>query len=97
MRPPDRAEPDAIFLSQFGDGCTLAVGIKSLGASKLLALAPGTLDPRVGAAADQAALELSNAAHAGQHQPADIGRGVAPAFPKRQEAAGEASHCTGRG
>jgi hypothetical protein len=32
--------------------------------------------------ADKASLKLGNAAHDGQHQPAGIGRGVAPAFPE---------------
>jgi hypothetical protein len=65
----------------------LLPGIKSLGASKLLALLSGSLDTLVGALADQASLELGNAAHDGQHQPARIGRGVAPALPERYEAA----------
>ena len=43
----------------------LLPGIKSLGASKLLALLSGSLDTFVRPLADQAALELSDAAHDG--------------------------------
>jgi hypothetical protein len=55
-----------------------------------LALAPerdslglGPLDALLTALADQTALELSDAAHDCHHQAADLGRGIAPAFPNR--------------
>jgi hypothetical protein len=78
------------YYSEFGDCCPLSVpigndpllaGIQSLGTAKLLALLPCSLDALVGALADQATLKFSNTAHDGQHQPAGIGRGVAPALP----------------
>jgi hypothetical protein len=39
------------------------------------------------ALADQAAFELRDAAHDGEHEPADVGRGVAPCFAEGDEAA----------
>jgi len=98
-RPPYRAHTNLVFLGELGDCRPMSVtigndplltGIKSLGAPKFLALLPGSLDTLIRALADQAALKLGNAAHDCQHQPAGIGRGIAPAFPKRYEAAGEA-------
>ena len=91
-RPPDRADADSVFFSQFGDrgpftvpigDDTLLASVEALRTPKLLALALSPLDSRIGATADQTALKLRNAAHYGQHQPADIGCRVAPAFPKR--------------
>jgi hypothetical protein len=51
----------------------LLTSIKTLGTAKPLALTLSPLDPRVGAATDQAALELGNVAHNRQHSPANVG------------------------
>jgi hypothetical protein len=97
--PPNGTHANAVLPGKLRDGCALTVTvgnhplltvIEPLRTSELLALPLGTLDPRIGAAADQATLKLGNAAHDGEHQPAGVGRGVAPAFAKRYEAAGKA-------
>src|SRR5690349_6564608 len=94
-RPPDGADPAAVFLRKLGNRSTLAITVgndpllaivQPLGPPKLLALAPSPLNAGIGAAANEAALELSNTAHDGQHEPANVGRRIAPAFPKAYEA-----------
>jgi hypothetical protein len=92
------AHLDVVLLGQLDDGRTLGVAVgnraplafvESLWSTELGALALGPLDALLAALADQAALEFGNAAHDGQHQPADIGRGVAPRLAERYEATGE--------
>src|SRR5262249_25659759 len=98
-RPPDGANSDAVLLSKLrdcrapavtvGNNPLLAV-VEPFRTPKLLALTLGALDALLGAAPDQLALELSNAAHNGQDKHSNVARGVAPALSKRYEAAGEA-------
>jgi hypothetical protein len=57
-------------------------------ATECVALALGPLNAFLAALPDQAALELGNAAHDRQHQPANLRGRVAPAFPKRYQATG---------
>src|SRR6516162_8093859 len=96
-RPPNRADTNAVFFGKLGDSRALAVAvgndtllavIETLGTAELLALSLGASDALIRALADQATLELGNAAHDGQHQPADIGCGVAPDLSEADEAAG---------
>jgi hypothetical protein len=78
-RPPNGAGADFVLLGQLDDGRTLglAVGnrapltfVESLWSTELGPLALCPFDAFLAALADQAALELGNAAHDGQHQPA---------------------------
>ena len=61
--------------------------IKGRGAAERLAVGPRLGDAGLAAALDRFALELGNAAYDGQHQLADVGRGVAPAFAEADKAA----------
>src|SRR5215472_8169128 len=61
-------------------------GIERGRPAELDALAPGPLDPLLATLADQAALELGNAAHDRHHQPTNVRGGVAPAFPEGNKA-----------
>ena len=95
QRAVHRRLGDLVDLRQFG--LRLALGIACGGdtallwrqldlAAELRALGPGALDAFLAASADQAALKLIDAAQDRDQQPANRGRGVAPALAEADEA-----------
>src|SRR5262249_20190709 len=100
-RPPDRRFAAAVLARQLchrlagcvalGDTPALAM-IKHGGPAELRALSFCPLDPLFTPLADQAALELGDAAHDRHNQPANIGCGVAPALTERDKAAAHLLH-----
>src|SRR6516164_5095580 len=95
QRPPDRRLAAFILPRQLSHrlagrvplGNTPALaGVERSRPAEPGALAPGPLDPLLAALADQAALELRNAAHDRHHQSAYVRCGVAPAFPEGDKA-----------
>jgi hypothetical protein len=86
QHPPDRRLADVVHACQRGHRLALAVAVGDLAAlasvelglaAELLALCLRAGDALVAALADQAGLELADAAHDRQHQAADVALGCA--------------------